>query len=229
MIKNSLLRNLLFTFISFIPAIYLLITWSNIPAIVPTHFGLNGPDQYAPKETLRTIVIVLSAITASVYLLMQYLYKIDPKRLNKPQAPVFNKMGAGLVLFLSAINIVLVYTALHIGAGSEKITMVLSGLLFAFLGNIMYSLKPNYFAGIKIPWTLSSDYNWRKTHQLAGVLWFTGGILLTIASLIYSYEIVSRITLCMTLIFVIVPIGYSYFLFRKEQNNPQINNVKNEQ
>ncbi len=229
MIKNSLLRNLLFTFISFIPAIYLLVTWGNIPATAPTHFGLNGTDQYAPKETLRTIVIALSAVTAGVYFLMQYLYKIDPKRLNKPQSPVFNKMASGLVLFLSAINIVLVYTALHIGAGAEKITMVLSGLLFAFLGNIMYSLKPNYFAGIKIPWTLSSDYNWRKTHQLAGVLWFTGGILLTIASLIFSYEIVSRMTLYVVLILTIIPIGYSYFIFRKEQNTPRIDNAKNEQ
>jgi len=217
MIRNIFLRNIVFTVISFIPAIYLLAMWQILPTTVPTHFGLNGPDQYRSKEYLRTLVIILSAVTAGSYFLLQYIHKVDPKRTNKPQAPIFGKLAAGMVLFLSAINIVLVYTALHTGAGTERITMILSGLLFAFLGNIMYSIKPNYFAGIKVPWTLNSEYNWRKTHQLAGVIWFVGGVLLTIASLVLNYEIVSRAMVFVVGVFVVVPIVYSYIIFRKEQ------------
>ncbi len=218
MIRNIFLRNIVFTVISFIPAIYLLAVWKSLPAIVPTHFGLNGPDQYQSKEYLRTLVIILSAVTAGSYFLLQYIHKVDPKRTNKPQAPIFSKLATGIALFLSAINILLVYTALHTGGGTERISMILAGLLFAFLGNIMYSIKPNYFVGIKVPWTLNSEYNWRKTHQLAGVLWFIGGILLTIASLIFSYEMVSRIMIFIVGILVVVPIAYSYIIFRKEES-----------
>ncbi|MDQ2752120.1 MAG: SdpI family protein, partial [Bacteroidota bacterium] len=35
------------------------------------------------------------------------------------------------------------------------------------MGNNFYNIKPNYFAGYRLPWTLESEENWRKTHHLA--------------------------------------------------------------
>lgn len=219
MFRNIFLKNVIFTIISFIPAIYLLVVWSNIPQTVPTHFGINGPDHFQPKESLRTMVFIMSAVTAGCYFLIQYIYKLDPKRVNRPQASVFNKIATGITLFLVAINIVLIYTGMHEEAGTDRIAMVLTGLFFAFMGNIMYSIKPNYFAGIRTPWALNNDTNWRKTHQLGGILWFSGGILLTISSLIFDYEVVSRFMVGVVITFVLIPYGYSYFLFRRQQAN----------
>ena len=37
----------------------------------------------------------------------------------------------------------------------------------------MHSIKPNYFVGMRLPWTLESEANWRSTHQFASraVVW----------------------------------------------------------
>lgn len=104
----------------------------------------------------------------------------------------------------------------------DKAEVPFLGLLFAFLGNYMYNIKPNYFVGIRVPWTLNSDYNWKKTHQLGGRIWFIGGILITIISLLIP-AVYAHIVLTVVLaIMVIIPIGYSFILFKKEKDNPDI-------
>ena len=64
----------------------------------------------------------------------------------------------------------------------------MAGLLFAFMGNLMHNIKPNYFAGVRTPWTLEDPDTWRATHRLAGKLWFGGGIFVTIAVLVLPVE-----------------------------------------
>ena len=98
----------------------------------------------------------------------------------------------------------------------DRVMFPLVGLLFAFIGNYMNNIKPNYFAGLRLPWTLSSDYNWRKTHQFASKLWFWGGLSAAILSLIFPapWSIIIFFTI-MTII-VIIPIIYSYRIFKNE-------------
>jgi uncharacterized membrane protein len=89
------------------------------------------------------------------------------------------------------------------------------GLLFLVLGNYMYSVKPNYFIGFRVSWTLQNEDNWRKTHQLAGKLWVAGGLLITLASLLLPTIpgiIVSGIIL---LAMIIAPGVFSYRYYRQ--------------
>ena len=60
------------------------------------------------------------------------------------------------------------------------------GLLLCLIGNYMHTIKPNYFAGLRLPWTLNNEDNWRKTHLLAGKLWFVGGLVIAILCLTAS-------------------------------------------
>ncbi|HTD42217.1 MAG TPA: SdpI family protein, partial [Mucilaginibacter sp.] len=89
------------------------------------------------------------------------------------------------------------------------------GLLFAFIGNIMHSIKPNYFAGVRTPWTLEDDDTWRATHRLAGKLWFTGGIALTIAVLLLPVKAGMIVFMSMIAILVLIPVIYSYIYYKK--------------
>jgi uncharacterized membrane protein len=90
------------------------------------------------------------------------------------------------------------------------------GLLFAFLGNYINNIKPNYFAGIRLPWTLSDDENWRRTHHLAGKLWFSGGLLIAIISLLLPLRVVIPFFIAATVILVLIPAIYSYRFFKKQ-------------
>ena len=101
----------------------------------------------------------------------------------------------------------------------EKLLLPTISIFLSLMGNLMINIKPNYFVGIRVPWTLENEDNWRKTHRLGGKLWFAGGLvaaILTIA-LPYQYAILSFI--CIIGILVIIPVGYSYLYFKKHQQD----------
>ncbi len=48
--------------------------------------------------------------------------------------------------------------------------------LLMLMGNFLPRVRPNYFAGLRTPWTLSSETVWRRTNRLGGKLLFYGGL-----------------------------------------------------
>ena len=220
---NKKLKTFLMLVIALIPLIYLGIIWDGIPQTIPTHFDASGKaNGFSSKLDFFYMVLTLVVVSFGTYLLVQNLNKIDPKRAGKPASSAFNVISVGLVFFLAAINLFIVMKSAQNINIMDKAEVPFLGLLFAFLGNYMYNIKPNYFVGIRVPWTLNSDYNWKKTHQLGGRIWFIGGILITIISLLIP-AVYAHIVLTVVLaIMVIIPIGYSFILFKKEKDNPDI-------
>lgn len=219
--KNNAVKNLVWVIVALSPLLVLTAIWSTLPAIVPTHFGLHGPDQYRPKSSLYFVSGFVSAITVGVYFLLQNIHKLDPKRQSATLLPIFNKMAIGLVLFMAALNTLVVLMSVgnfHL----ERFMVPLIGLLFAFLGYVMKDTPPNYFAGIKLPWTLHSDYNWKKTHTLTGNLWMLVGGGMAIPALFLPDYIMAPILVGCLAVVTIIPIIYSYRLYRKEKANPNI-------
>jgi uncharacterized membrane protein len=98
-----------------------------------------------------------------------------------------------------------------------KLILPLLGLLFLVLGNYMHSVKPNYFIGLRIPWTLENEDNWRKTHQLMGKLWVAGGLLITICTLLLPAEAGFFLLMGITALITIIPAVFSYRYFKKHQ------------
>ena len=93
----------------------------------------------------------------------------------------------------------------------------LAGLLFAFMGNLMHSIKPNYFAGVRTPWTLEDPDTWRATHRLAGKLWFGGGVFVTIVVLVLPVKAGLIVFVSMIVLLALIPVIYSYTYYKKHQ------------
>lgn len=222
---NKTLKMILMLIIALIPLIYLGVIWNSIPATIPTHFNIHGkPDAYSSKMSFFYLILTLAVISFGTYLLLQNINRIDPKRVSKPLPSAFNVLSVGLVFFLTVMNLFIIMKSAQSINIMDKAEVPFIGLLFAFLGNYMYNVKPNYFVGIRIPWTLASDYNWKKTHQLGGRIWFIGGIILTIVSLFLSRVAAHVFMAGAVVVMVIVPIAYSFMLFKREQANPNIRN-----
>ena len=201
-----------------LPAVYLFFIYSSLPQTVPMHYGLNGKvNRYGDKSELLTLQWIMLGVPVLVYLLLKFLPVIDPKKQIKYGESTFQKLAFGLVVFLTALNIVILFSTAHNGFKIDKLIFPLIGLMFVFLGNIMNSIKPNYFAGIRTPWTLENEDNWRATHRLASRIWFTGGIILTILMLFLSPEAGTIVFTTCVLIMAFVPIIYSYVYFIKHQ------------
>ena len=137
------------------PLVYLAFVYPDLKQMVPIHFDLSGKvNGYGSKHMLMYSVIFLCGITAGVYALIKFLPKIDPRK-SVGMSPAFlNKIGITLVIFLSAINFMLIYSSASGGFRIEKLFAPLAGCFFIYMGNLMHSVKPNYFVGIRVPWTL---------------------------------------------------------------------------
>ena len=81
-------------------------------------------------------------------------------------------------------------------------------------------MKPNYFIGIRTPWTLENEETWRKTHKLGGKLWLIGGLLTILLAFVAKSNSFLAISFgTITAIETLVPIIYSYVEFKKIHKN----------
>ena len=213
--KKSSLLKLFVIVIACLPLIYLAIVWNSIPEIIALHYNEKlQADRMGSKSELWIVVGIVAAVSIGVFFLLQNLHIFDPKRKNALLSATFSKLAAGIVVFMSALNFIIILSASNGSFLLEKSLFPLLGLLFAFMGNNFYNIKPNYFAGFRLPWTLSDDNNWRLTHHLASKIWFTGGIILAILGLLLPLKFMIPVFIGLMIIMIIIPVVYSYRLFK---------------
>jgi uncharacterized membrane protein len=82
------------------------------------------------------------------------------------------------------------------------------------LGNYLPNLRPNYFVGIRTPWTLEDAETWRATHRLGGKLMFFGSLLLLISEFFVSAGIFTFLFVSFILLLVLWSFLYSWHHFR---------------
>ncbi len=210
--KQTIFRELLLLLLAILPVAYLLINWKLLPDQMPIHFELNGqPNDYGSKS-------IFIYLPLGTYLLMLVLPFIDPRKSNyEVFSDTYLKLRIILGLFIGVLDSIIIYNQLH---GIEKLGLFVPisvFLLFTLLGNYLGTVRPNYFVGIKVPWTLNSDEVWIKTHKFAGKLWFWGGIS-GVASLLVIKD-PFFVLIPIILILVVVPIVYSYIIYQKIANH----------
>jgi len=204
--------------IALVPGIYLATIWNSLPAIVPTHWGVGKqPDDWGSKNTLIIMPVLFGGMTLLISLLMLNLDKIDPKKGKHIPAALRNKLALSLSVFMAAISFYIIYITQSKTHEIGNFLFFMIGVFFAFLGNIMYSIKQNYFVGIRLPWTLENEENWNRTNRLMSTLFFASGILIAIAALILPTMAVVIITFGSILGATIGSIVFSYRLFKKQQ------------
>jgi uncharacterized membrane protein len=197
-----------------LPFIYLAYIWNQLPEKVPMHWDIKGEiDRYGEKMELIIIPILLPLL---VYIIFLIVPKIDPK--NK-----LNKMGNKLQIikvlsttFMSILALFIIYSSKNQSFTNPNYIILLIGVLYISLGTYFKTIKANYFIGIRTPWTLENETVWKKTHKLGGKLWFVGGIIVVLTSLILDKEPNVTIFLIITGIITIIPIVYSYIIFKNE-------------
>jgi uncharacterized membrane protein len=216
--KQFKLLRLAFPFIMMvIPITYLAYIWGDLPERIATHFDLNGlPDKFGSKTEIFVLTIILATVGIGVYFLLQNMHRIDPKKKYADSTlSVMVKLSVLVVLLLTFVSLIILYSTLKGKITAMPLMFCGISLFLAFMGNLMHSIKPNYFAGIRTPWALENEDNWRQTHQLASKIWFAGGIILAILSLLLNQKTMLMFFLPGVIIMGVIPVVYSYLLYKK--------------
>ena len=159
------------------------VVWDRVPERVPMHWNFRGEvDGYGGRlEGL----LLLPAIALGLYVMLLVLPRLDPGRANYASfAGPYTVIRFALLALMLGIHALVIATALGYAVNAGRWIPVGVGALFIVLGNVMGKVRPNYFVGIRTPWTLASARSWEKTHRAGGRLFVVAGIALAIAALI---------------------------------------------
>ena len=211
--KLSFRKELPIIAIVLIPFIYLAFLWNSLPEKVPTHWNYKGEiDRWGEKYSLIGLLFLLPVLT---YLLLLIIPKIDPKKRIDLMGGKYYQIKFILVLIMSLLSMFIIHLTKNESISNPNLIFALIGILIVVMGNYFKVIQPNYFLGIRTPWTLENKEVWKSTHTFASKLWFIGGLLIIIGGIILPNEFFLVGFLSIIGLIVIVPMVYSYFKYKK--------------
>lgn len=194
-----------------LPSLVGCVFWNQLPEEIPTHFNLLGQaDGYNHK---MSAIFGLPTLMLLMHWLLLFLMIKDPKSSNissKIQLLIY-----WIIPFVSCLSMISIFgESLGYSMMSGLLAQIFMGLVMIVIGNYLPKTHRNYIIGIRLPWTLENDENWRKTHRLAGKIWVLGGLLLFLNSFVQLY--VYWVFFLTLLLVVLMPGVYSYQLSKSE-------------
>ena len=198
-------------------ALFSLAVYPLLPERIPVHWGLSGDvDGWTAKWPGA---FMAPALALGIWLLLQVLPKVDPRRRNYERFQETYWVLVNVIIgFIGLVHVLSLGTALGWPIAVPRVILVLVGLLFVALGNYLPRLRPNWWMGIRTPWTLENDRVWRDTHRLGGKTFVVAGLLMMIAAFLPPALALAAMVGAM-LLGAGVPLVYSYVLWRREQRS----------
>jgi immunity protein, SdpI family len=190
--------------------------YQRLPETIPTHWDMDGqPNGWSGRAFGAWFTPVL---LLGMWALVRILPAIDPKGANYAKfGGAFEAIIESLMLFLLGMHILLLRAGLGQSAPMQRVVPFAVGILLIVVGNLLPRMRPNWFVGIRTPWTLSSDRVWEKTHRFGGRVFVAGGILILLSAFgapqLASIVLVTVVVLSMAAVLI-----YSYAEWKREQS-----------
>jgi uncharacterized membrane protein len=191
--------------------------YPQLPPTVATHWNVRGvADGFSSRLVAVSIMpLVIIVMTA----LFNVLPKLDPRRANYTKfIGTYWLIANAVILFILIGHGMIVATGLGYPVKIGRTMPIGVGLLFIVLGNYLTRVEPNWFVGIRTPWTLSSDTVWRKTHRTGGWLMVLGGLVIVTCAFLPPGAFLP-LFIAAILIMSVIPIVQSYILWKREKHD----------
>lgn len=205
--KENKSKVIITSIVTVFPMVIGFLLWNRLPEKIATHFGSEGADGWSTK---LFAVVISPLILLVIHLFCLGVTLNDPKKRN-----IGNMMMSVIFWIVPVVSLVsnlsIYGYALGMDLNIDMIVGILVGVTFLLLGNYMSKSHQNYTVGIKLPWTLNSEENWNRTHRLAGKLWIFAGILFIGNIFFQNWQIPFVVTIAV----VIIPMIYSFLLYKK--------------
>ena len=189
--------------------------WSRLPERVPIHWDAHGNvNRYGSR---LAGAFMLPAVILGMWVLLRALPRIDPRRANYAKfADTYDLLVNSLVALFLVMHFALLANALGWAVSMERVAPVLIGLEFIILGNALPRARPNWWFGIRTPWTLSNDRVWMRTHRVGGYLLAAAGAVLLLVGAFVPTPFAFALGIGIIAAASLGSIIYSYFAWKQE-------------
>lgn len=191
--------------------------YGDLPERVPTHWNASGEaDGWSSRATA---VVLLPLILLGTSAVLAVVPLIDPRRRNlERSAKPYQAVWVGVAVLLAAIHGFILFTAGESESQPPvaRFALLLTGGLLLVVGNYLGKIRSNWFAGVRTPWTLSSERSWARTHRLAGLLFVLVGALSMVAAPVAPVQVALGVQLGGLLLTTMILTVYSYLVWRSD-------------
>lgn len=190
------------------------LVYPRLPDRVPTHWDFhNRVNGYGPRWMATFLFPVVLLVLWAV---MRLLPRIDPRRANYAKMQGTYDLVVNLTLTLIAVlHFVVLGSIMGAPISIHRLVPAIVGVALVVIGNVLPRARPNWWFGIRTPWTLSNDRVWERTHRVGGYVMMAIGVLAVLASLL-GVTIASAAVGFVAAALGLGLIGYSYFTWRQE-------------
>lgn len=183
----------------------------------PVHWDLHGHvNRYGSKYEALSFAPILAAVLT---LLLAVIPRFEPRKDHlRRSMKAYSVIWVGVLFVILSIHMAIIAAALGSRFNMTRVTGFVVGVLFVLIGNYLGKIRSNFFAGVRTPWTLSSELSWNKTHHLSGWLWVLFGILMIIFGVVGSPALLIVGLIVFLPAILIVTVIYSYVVWKHDPN-----------
>jgi uncharacterized membrane protein len=193
-------------------------SYSSLPERVPIHWNVRGEVDGWGGRAFGSFGML--GLFFGTYLLLLLLPLVDPRRPSYARfRSTYRLLRWCTTLLMVGIWAVVLLAARGVPVRVDVVAPVGVSLLLIVIGNTMGRLRPNWFVGIRTPWSLANDEAWRLTHRVSGPVWVAAGLLGLLGPLVGgpSGAIMMIGPIVGAAAFSIV---YSYFAYKRSLRGP---------
>ncbi|TVX96076.1 SdpI family protein [Cohnella terricola] len=188
-----------------------------LPDQMASHYNINGEqDRMMAKWSFWLLYAATGIALPSILTATRF---VDPRKNNYSRFEgYFYLIRWAVSLFLHAVMLLIILD--NAGYKLPTINIVVGGIgvLWMILGNRMGQVRSNFFIGIRTPWALMDEQNWRLTHRLGARVWFAAGLIMFVSAWFVSSFWIAAVILVSALGSALIPAVYSYMLYRRASN-----------
>jgi len=192
-----------------------LAVFERLPDRIPTHWGMSGQVDGWSSRTFGAFG--LPALMLMIWGLCYWLPAIDPRRDNYAKFRGTYDMVVAVILgCMLIVHATILAVSLGRNVPSPVVISLTVGAMLVLVGNLLPRARPNWFFGIRTPWTLSSDRVWDRTHRLGGRMMVVAGLIIAISG--FAPPPWPGILIAVAAVGgAVVPIVYSYVVWREDR------------
>lgn len=204
-----------------------------LPDKIPAHYNFAGEiDRWGSKyESFIYPIVVIAMAIFWECLCSYYRKKTKTTEDEKQRAEAANNAK---VIGITAISTAVLFNILHyislykactsstlsvanVELDSIKITCILMGILFIFLGNVLPKTKLNGTIGLRCTYSMYNDVTWSKSNRFGGFALVIVGVLTVITSLIFNGVISMILMMIFLIASIIIMISYAKKVYEEEK------------
>lgn len=209
-----------------------------LPDTMAVHFGLDGnADRLGSKYEVFLFVGVVIVMSVIGIILRRKFEKAQVAASDEKEAAhaAGNAKICGIIcatvcavmIGLECVMIGMGYNGLQQISGTESelycsVTVILMGILFAVLGNVMPKMKMNGLMGLRTTWSMKNETVWERSQRMGGTVTFFGGAAIILSGIILrGYPALVAMTIIFLVVFaVMIKSSHQIYIdWEKENNN----------